>query len=298
MNSIRAGVLDIAYFDTGPRDGRTVVLLHGFPYDAHAYDAVSADLSARGLRCLVPFLRGYGPTRFLSPDTMRSGQQAALAADLLAFMDALDISRAVLGGYDWGGRAACIAAALRPDRVLGLVSCGQGYNIQDIANAGLPAPPEEEARYWYMYYFHTARGRAGLTSNRRAFCRHLWSLWSPSWAFDDGIFERTAASFDNPDFVEIVIHSYRHRFGGVPGDPSLDQIEAQLARQPDIKVPSVVLQGRDDGVDPPSAEDRNQAHFTGPYDRRIIDGTGHNLPQEAPEAFAAAILTLVDGNLA
>jgi pimeloyl-ACP methyl ester carboxylesterase len=292
MKSIRAGVLEIAYHETGPENGQPVILLHGFPYDARAYDAISAQLAPLGFRCLVPYLRGFGPTCFLSSDTMRSGQQAALGADLLAFMNALSIDRALLGGYDWGGRAACILAALWPERVCGLVSCGQGYNIQNIANSWQPAPPEEEARYWYMYYFNTERGRAGLTQNRRDLCRHIWSLWSPSWRFDDAAFAATAASIDNPDFVEIVLHSYRHRFGGIPGDPAFEAIERRLAAQPDILVPCVVLQGKDDGVDPPVAEDFDRQHFKGWYERRIIDGTGHNLPQEAPDAFAAAIVAL------
>ncbi|MBL4917589.1 alpha/beta fold hydrolase [Szabonella alba] len=292
MKSIKAGYLNIHYHETGPECGDPVILLHGFPYDARAYDAVASTLAGRGYRCLVPYLRGFGPTSFLSPDTMRSGQQAALGADLLAFMDALSIGTALLGGYDWGGRAACIAAALWPERVRGLVSCGQGYNIQNIANASTPAPAVEEARYWYMYYFHTERGRAGLTHNRRDICRYIWSLWSPSWRFDDVAWDATAPSFDNPDFVEIVLHSYRHRFGGIIGDSAYDGIEAWLASQPNIAVPTIVLQGRDDGVDPPIAEDLDRPHFTGFYERRIIDGTGHNLPQEAPEDFAAAMLTL------
>lgn len=292
MKIVRAGCLEVHYHEIGPEGGDPVILLHGFPYDVHAYDAVSANLGGQGFRCLVPYLRGYGPTRFLSSDTMRSGQQAALGADLLAFMDALSVKTAFLGGYDWGGRAACIVAALWPERLRGLVSCGQGYNIQDIAGAGAPAPAAEEARYWYMYYFHTERGRAGLMHNRRDICRHIWSLWSPSWQFDDETWAATAPSFDNPDFVEIVLHSYRHRFGGIPGDPAYDGIEARLAEQPEIVVPSIVLQGRDDGVDPPVEEDSDRPHFTGFYERRIIDGTGHNLPQEAPDAFAAAMLAL------
>lgn len=292
MKSIKAGCLEIYYHEVGPEGGDPVVLLHGFPYDAHAYDDVAAELAAQGFRCLVPYLRGFGPTRFLSPEAVRSGQQGAIAADLLAFMDALAVEKAFLGGYDWGGRAACIVAALWPERVRGLVSSGQGYNIQDIAKAGQPAPAIEEARYWYMYYFHTERGWAGLTQNRRDICRHIWSLWSPSWKFDDDTWAATARAFDNPDFVEIVLHSYRHRFGGIPGDPAYDGIEERLADQPDITVPSVVLQGRDDGVDPPTEEDFDRAHFTGFYERRIIHRAGHNLPQEAPAAFAAAILAL------
>ncbi|MDR7126323.1 alpha/beta hydrolase [Pseudotabrizicola sp. 4114] len=292
MKSVTAGCLDIHYHETGPETGDPVILLHGFPYDPRAYDAVAARRATQGFRCLVPYLRGYGPTRFLSPHTMRSGQQAALGADLLAFMDALSIPTALLGGYDWGGRAACIVAALWPGRVRGLVSCGQGYNIQNIAQAGAPAPAVEEARYWYMYYFHTERGRAGLTQNRHDLCHHIWQIWSPSWRFDAATWAASAPSFDNPDFVEIVLHSYRHRFGGVPGDPAYDAIEAQLAAQPDIPVPAIVLQGGDDGVDPPTRHDPHRPHFTGFYARQIIDGAGHNLPQEAPEAFAAAVLTL------
>lgn len=292
MKSVTAGVLDVAYVETGPEDGTPVIMLHGFPYDARAYEVAAARLSAKGLRCFAPFLRGYGETRFRSPDTMRSGQQAALAADLLAFMDALSIQKALLGGYDWGGRAACIVAALWPERVIGLVSCGMGYNIQDIANAGRPAPPDAELRYWYMYYFNTDRGRAGLTQNRRAFCRHLWSLWSPSWQFSDETYAATAASFDSPDFIDVVVHSYRHRFGGIPGDPALDAIEADLAGQPTIAPPTIVLEGQDDGVDPPVEADKARPHFTGRYGRRIIPGAGHNLPQEAPDAFVAAVLEL------
>lgn len=291
MKRIVAGVLDIAYLETGPADGPPVILLHGFPYDIHAYAAASEILAAAGRRCIVPFLRGYGPTRFLDPATPRSGQQAALAADLLALMDGLAISSAVLAGYDWGGRAACIVAALWPERARGLVSSGSGYNIQNIPQAGNPAAPEDEHRFWYQYYFHSERGRAGLAQNRGDLCRLLWKLWSPTWAFDEEIFARTAASFDNPDFVDVVIHSYRHRFGGIPGDPTLDAIEKRLEAQPDIVVPSIVLQGADDGVDPPSEPDTDAAHFT-KYEKRTIPGVGHNIPQEAPEAFADTVLAL------
>jgi pimeloyl-ACP methyl ester carboxylesterase len=292
MKSISAGPLQIAYHETGPAGGPPVILLHGFPYDARAYDAVSARLAERGFRCLVPYLRGYGATRFLRPQTMRSGQQAALASDLLAFMDALSIPRAVLGGYDWGGRAACIVAALWPDRVKGLVSCGQGYNIQDIANAWKPAAAAAEVRYWYIYYFNTARGAAGLQQNRHDICQHLWRLWSPSWDFTAATYAATAASFDNPDFAEVVLHSYRHRLGGLAGDPAYDEIEARLAAQPAITVPSIVLQGADDGVDPPEDIDLARRHFTAGYHRQILAKTGHNLPQEAPLAFADAITAL------
>ena len=292
MNHITAGVLDVAYLEAGPSNGVPVILLHGFPYDVHAYDAVTQRLAVAGLRCIVPYLRGYGPTRFRSQETLRSGQQAALGADLLALMDALEIPSAVLAGYDWGGRAACIVAALWPHRVRGLVSCGAGYNIQNIPLAGEPATPEEEYRYWYQYYFHSERGRAGLTRNRRDLCRLIWRLWSPTWGFDGATFDRSAAAFDNPDFVDVVIHSYRHRFGGVPGDPALDAIECLLAAQPAIVVPCTVLEGSDDGVTPPLRFDSSAAHFTGHYERRIVPGVGHNFPQEAPDAFADAVIAL------
>ena len=293
MKTVEAGDLMVAYEEHGPADGTPAILLHGFPYDVRAYDEVARRLAENGVRSLVPYLRGYGPTRFLDDGTMRSGQQAALAVDLLAFMDAMDIPRALLAGYDWGGRAACIVAALWPERAAGLVSCGQGYNIQNIPDAWQPAPPAEEVRYWYMYYFHTRRGREGLDRNRAALCRHIWALWSPSWAFDEAAYARTAPSFDNPDFVDIVIHSYRHRFGGVEGDPRFDAIEVDLARQPDIAVPAVVLQGADDGVDPPPEQDRAGDRFTGGYRRVVEPGTGHNFPQEAPGAFADAVLSLL-----
>ena len=292
LKTVKAGVLEVAYFETGPADGPVAILLHGFPYDVHAYDDVAALLSAKGMRCIVPYLRGYGPTRFLSLETPRSGEQAALGADLLALMDALSIQKAVLGGYDWGGRAACIVAALWPERVRGLVTCA-GYNIQNIARAHLPVSPQEEALYWYQYYFHTERGRTALETNRRGLCRFIWEIWSPDWAFDDVTFERSAVAFDNPDFVEIVIHSYRHRYGGIPGDPDFASIEARLADQPKITVPVINLQGGSDGVDPPLQEETDAGQFTGSYDRRILPRIGHNLPQEAPQEFADAILALV-----
>lgn len=292
MKTVRAGVLDIAYFEAGPADGQAVVLIHGFPYDAHAFDEVSPLLAAKGLRCYVPFMRGYGATRFRSAETPRSGQQAAFGADLLAFMDALSIRRAILGGYDWGGRAACVVAALWPERVAGLVSCGRGYNIFDPALGSTPAAPADEARLWYMYYFNTHRGVVGLTRNRHALCRHIWTLWSPTWRFSDATYDLTAAAFDNPDFVEVVIHSYRQRIGAAAGDPALEAIERRLAEKPRIAVPTIVLHGQDDGVDPPSAEDFDRRHFSAGHERRIVPGTGHNLPQEAPAAFASAVLSL------
>ncbi len=241
---------------------------------------------------LVPYLRGYGSTRFLSDATLRSGQQAALAHDLLGFMDALGIEHAVLMGYDWGGRAACIVSALWPQRVQGLVTC-TGYNIQDIAAAAKPMPAAQEHRLWYQYYFHTARGRAGLEQDRRDIARLLWSLWSPDWSFDETTFMRSAASFDNPDFVDVVIHSYRHRHGAAPGDPALERIEARLATQPVIPVPTINLHGASDGLGEPLQPDAHARMFTGDYARRILPRIGHNVPQEAPGETVAAIRDLL-----
>ncbi len=290
---LRAGVLDVAYRETGPADGPPAILLHGFPYDIQACLPAAERLAGRGVRCLVPYLRGYGPTRFLDDATPRSGEQAALGADLLAFMDALGIHQAVLAGYDWGGRAACVVAALWPERVRGLVSCGSGYNLHDVARSGRPAAPESESRLWYQYYFHTGRGRAGLTENRAGIAELLWRQWSPHWDFDAATLARTTASFDNPDFVEVVIHSYLVRYGVVPGDPAYAAIEERLAAQPKIGVPTIVLEGSDGGVFPPKSDDGDAVRFSGPYRYRRLPRIGHNVPQEAPEAFAQAVLDLM-----
>lgn len=292
LQTARTATLEIAYEAHGPADGPPVLLMHGFPDDIRTWDGVAPLLAAAGCRVIVPYLRGYGPTRFLSPATPRSGQQAALGADLRDLMDALGIGQAVLAGYDWGGRACCIAAALWPERVRGLVSIG-GYNIQNIAAANRPAPAAQEYRFWYQWYLHTPRGAAGLAANRGDFCRLLWRLWSPNWAFDDATFAATAASFDNPDFVDVVVQSYRHRFGNAAGDPALEPIEALLAAQPPITVPSIVLEGAADGVDPPDATDRHARRFTGPYRREIVPVAGHFLPREAPAPIAAAVLELL-----
>jgi pimeloyl-ACP methyl ester carboxylesterase len=292
LKRIQTGVLRIAYFENGSSNGTPVFLLHGFPYDVHAYDAVSPILVSKGCRVITPYLRGYGPTQFLSADTPCSGQQAVLAHDLLTFMDSLEISNAVLAGYDWGGRAACILAALWPDRVRALVSVG-GYNIQDIPGSVEPQIPEIEYRYWYQYYFHSERGRAGLTQNRRELCKLLWRLWSPTWNFTDEDFNQTAISFDNPDFVDVVIHSYRHRFGLVPGDPSVEETEQRLTELPKISVPSIALDGGDDGVAPSGGSTDHHHFFTGMYEHRVIHGVGHNLPQESPHEFAEAVLSFV-----
>jgi pimeloyl-ACP methyl ester carboxylesterase len=286
--TVRTATLEIAYEQTGPAEGNPVVLLHGFPDDVRTWDGVVPDLAAQGCRVLVPWLRGYGPTRFLDPATPRSGQQAALGADLLGFMDAMGIRQTVLAGYDWGGRAACILAALWPERVRSLVSIN-GYNIQNIAAALSPASVAQEYRYWYQWYFHTERGRAGLQTNRRDLCRLLWSLWSPNWSFDEATLARTAASFDNPDFVDVAIHSYRHRYGAVQGDPALEWIEARLAAQPPITVPTIVLHGACDGVDPPENSENHVQRFSGAYQRRVVPVAGHFLPREAPLAVTRAI---------
>ncbi|QEI09424.1 alpha/beta hydrolase [Pigmentiphaga aceris] len=292
IHHITTPQLSIAYEAHGKVYGDPIILLHGFPYDPRAFDEVVPPLVARGYRVIVPYLRGYGATRFLSPDTMRSGQQAALAQDLIDMMDALGIPCAALAGYDWGGRAANIVAALWPARVRCLVTAN-GYSIHDIANAATPASPEAEYRLWYQYYFHTPRGAEGLTANRRALCNLLWGLWSPSWDFLPERFAHTAPSFDNPDFVDVVIHSYRHRFGYVPGDPALAAIEEALAAKPLIAVPTISLCGEDDGVTPPRQPDPDERYFSVSYERRILPRVGHNIPQEAPAEVADALLELL-----
>jgi pimeloyl-ACP methyl ester carboxylesterase len=289
---IRTATLDIAYEESGAAEGVPIFLMHGWPYDPRCYDAVIAPLCSAGARVIVPYLRGFGPTRFLSDKTPRSGQQAALGNDLRELMDALAVDRAVLAGYDWGGRAACIVAALWPQRVRGLVTVNS-YNIQDIAGSAKPQSPEQERRFWYQWYFQTERGRAGLENNRGALCRLLWELWSPHWAFDTASFQRSAASFENPDFVAVTIHSYRHRYGNAAGDPQLEELERELAQKPKITVPTIALQGDSDGVLPPEASERHAGFFVGPYQRRVLPRIGHNPPQEDPRAFADAVLELM-----
>ena len=292
MKNVNAGVLRVGYIEDGVSYGIPVFLLHGFPYDVHAYDKVIPLLVAAGCRVFTPYLRGFGYTRFLSKNTMRSGQQASLAHDLLSFMDALEIQDAILAGYDWGGRAACIVAALWPERAKGLVSCG-GYNIQNIPDSIKPQEPENEYRYWYQYYFHNERGRVGLEQKRYEFCKFLWRLWSPNWKFDNVTYERTASSFNNPDFVEVVIHSYRHRYALVTGDPEVEETEQLLVAQPKITVPTVALYGDGDGVMPIGGMESHNQYFAAAYERRIIPLVGHNLPQEAPDDFAKAVLSLI-----
>lgn len=292
MKSVRTEYLDVAYEEHGPAGGAPVILLHGFPYDPRCFDEVVGPLAADGNRVLVPYLRGYGPTRFLRPETPRSGEQAALGNDLRQLMDALGIPRAVLAGYDWGGRAACVVSALWPERVRGLVSC-TGYNLFVASQMNQPASAERELRNWYQYYFHLERGVNGLKKNRRDIARLLWTLWSPHWKFDDATFERSAQSFDNPDFVDVVIQSYRHRYGNAPGDPALASIEARLAAGPNITVPTINLHGEENGISVMSRNDDAARHFTGFYQRRILPMIGHNVPQEAPHETVAAIRDLL-----
>ncbi|MGF1425362.1 alpha/beta fold hydrolase [Kitasatospora sp. LaBMicrA B282] len=293
LHRVTTPVLDIAHHRTGERRRPTdapVILLHGFPYDVRAYDEVAQLLAQAGREVLTPYLRGYGPTRFLAESTPRSGQQAALAQDLIEFMDALEIERAVVAGYDWGGRAACAAAALWPERIAGLVTAG-GYTIQDIARAMEPAAPQAEHNYWYQYYFHSERGRRGLEQHREELCGLLWRLWSPTWPQAREAFAASAASLHNPDFVDVAIHSYRHRYGLVEGDPRYQALERALADRPSIAAPTVVLVGAENGV-LPAADQTGTERFTGPCEVRTLPGVGHNVPQEAPEAFAAAVLSL------
>ena len=292
LRQVDAGALDIAYYEAGPVDGPVVMLLHGFPYDIHSYVDVAPMLAAQGCRAIVPYLRGYGPTRFREQATPRSGEQAAVGADLIALMDALLIKRAVFAGYDWGGRAACVASALWPDRCTGLVSAN-GYLIQDIARAMVPAKPEREVPLWYQYYFQLERGRAGLNANRREIARILWQQWSPNWHFDEATLERTAAAFDNPDYVDVVIHSYRHRFGLADGDPRYAELQRRLAALPAITVPAITLDGDADGVVPATDGTASAAKFTGRRAHRVIPRAGHNLPQEELEAFASAVMELI-----
>lgn len=294
LEHVTTDLLDVAFHTAGPADGPPVFLMHGFPYDIHAYAEVAPALAARGCRVIVPCLRGFGPTRFLRDDTPRSGEQAALGHDLKQLMDVLQVERAVLAGYDWGGRAACVVAALWPQRCAGLLSFNS-YNIQHIASAMTPDLPANEHSLWYQYYFHSERGRRGLAQDRRGICRLLWRLWSPTWRFDDACFERSAAAFDNPDFVEVVIHSYRHRFGLVPGDPALAEVEAALAQQPPITVPALTFDGADDGVRPPAPAAQHAHRFTGGRTHTVVPGVGHNMPQEVPGVFAEAVLSLVHG---
>jgi pimeloyl-ACP methyl ester carboxylesterase len=293
--TVRTSTLEIAYEARGDSNGFPIVLLHGFPDDVRAWDAVAESLVAAGHRVVVPYLRGYGPTRFLDPAAPRMAQQAAIGQDLLELIDALALPRVALSGYDWGGRAACIASILAPHRVRGLVTIG-GYNVQNTLRPSRPASAVQERAFWYQWYFNVERGRAGLQANRREICKLLWRDWSPTWQFDDTTFERTAASFDNPDFVDVVIHSYRHRHRNAPGDPRFDAIERRLAERPPIVVPSIILHGVDDGVDRPERTQSHLSLFPPGTERLVVAGGGHFLPREQPAAVAQAMLKLLAQN--
>ena len=288
----RTPTLDIAYEAHGNDEGFPIILLHGFPDDVHAWDTVAPPLAGAGYRVLVPYLRGYGPTRFRDAAEPRMAQQATIAQDLIDFMDALGLERAGLSGYDWGGRAACITAILAPERVRGLVTIA-GYNVQNTVASPSPASAIQERSFWYQWYFNTERGREGLEQNRRDLCRLLWQEWSPTWRFDDATFDLTASAFDNPDFVPVVIHSYRHRHRNAPGDPRFDQVERLLAERPPITVPTIVLHGAEDTVDPPLNSEGHMPLFPAGTERHVVAGAGHFMPREKPDAVVEALLTLL-----
>ncbi len=293
LQQIDAGVLNVGYAETGPTDGPAAILLHGWPYDIHSYVDVAPRLAQAGYRVIVPYLRGYGTTRFLSSDTFRNGQQSVVAVDIIALMDALKIGKAILAGFDWGARTADIIAAIFPERSKALVSVS-GYLIGSQQAGKVPLPPQAELAWWYQYYFATERGRAGYDTYRHDFAKLIWQVASPKWDFDDATFERSAASFDNPDHVSIVIHNYRWRLGLAQGEPKYDDLEKRLAAGPDITVPTITLEGDANGAPHPDASSYAKK-FSGRYAHRIIKGgVGHNLPQEAPQAFAQAIVD-VDG---
>ena len=293
LQQIDAGLLNVGYVDVGPAEGPAVVLLHGWPYDIHSYVDVCPGLAAAGYRVIVPYLRGFGTTRLLSDETLRNGEQAVLAVDVIALMDALEIERAVVAGFDWGARTADIVAALWPERCTGLVPVS-GYLIVNLKANQRPLPPKAELGWWYQYYFSTERGRLGYSENRREFNKLIWQIASPKWDFDGGTFDRTAASFDNPDHVDIVIHNYRWRLGLAEGEPQYDKLEQQLAQAPVITVPAITLEGDANGAPHPEAAAYAE-RFTGKYTHRLVaGGVGHNLPQEAPQAFAEAVVE-VDG---
>ena len=288
VKQVKAGLLDVGYVEVGPANGPAVILLHGWPYDIHSFAEVAPRLGAAGYRVIVPYLRGYGTTRFLAADTARNGQQGVLANDLIALMDALKIQKAVLGAFDWGARTADIAAALWPERVKALVSVS-GYLIGSQAGNANPLPPKAELAWWYQFYFATERGRIGYDHNRHDFNKLIWQLASPKWAFDDATYERSAQSFDNPDHVAIVISNYRWRLGLERGEPQYDALEQKLAAAPAITVPTITLEGDANGAPHPEPA-AYAAKFTGKYRHRLIEGgIGHNLPQEAPQAFVDAI---------
>nr|WP_235718478.1 alpha/beta hydrolase [Mycolicibacterium goodii] len=287
VKQIDAGDLSIGYTEAGPADGRPVVLLHGWPYDIHSYADVSALLAERGYRVIVPYLRGFGTTRFLSADTFRNGQQAALGRDVVALMDALDIPQAIVGGYDWGGRSANVVAALWPRRCAGLVAVS-GYIVVNLAANRKPLPPAAEHGWWYQYYFATPRGELGYREHTKEFNRLIWTEASPLWKFDDATYDLSASAFDNPDHVDIVVHNYRWRLSLAPGEPRYDADEKRLAAKPPITVPTITIGSDFDGAAKDGSSYRSL--YTGPYEHRILNGIGHNVPQEAPDAFVTAVV--------
>ena len=292
--TVETGVLEIGYEESGEPGGFPVILLHGFPYDVRAWDEVAPPLAARGYRVLIPYLRGYGPTRFLDPAAPRLAEQAAIAEDVSDFADALGLDDFALAGFDWGNRAACITSILNPDRVRAQVAIG-GYSVQNTVDPSPPASsPASEARLWYQWYFNTERGRRGLERNRWAICRYLWSTWSPGWQFTDETYNRTAVSFENPDFVDVVIHSYRHRHGNAPGEDRFAAVERRLAERPVVPVRAIVLRGAENGFGRPSSDPTSdRARFPALVDRRIVSGAGHDLPAQRPDAVADALLELL-----
>ena len=287
LKQVNAGVLNVGYTEAGPPKGSAVILLHGWPYDIHSYVDVVPLLAAKGYRVIIPYLRGYGTTRFLSHDTMRNGQQAAIASDVIALMDALEIEKAVVGGFDWGARTAVIMGALWPQRVKALVSVS-GYIVVNLEANQRPLPPKAELGWWYQYYFATDRGERGYRENRHDFNKLIWQLASPTWKFGDDVFDRTAASFDNADHVAIVIHNYRWRLSLAKGEARYDALERKLSARPEIKVPAITIGSDFDGAAADGAAYRGK--FTGRYSHRILNGIGHNVPQEAPREFANAII--------
>ena len=290
----QTAVLDIGYEEHGPSGGFPIILLHGFPYDVRSWDGAAPPLAEAGYRVLVPYLRGYGPTRFRNPSAPRMAEQAAIAQDVVDFADALGLDQVALAGFDWGNRAACITAILHPERVRAQVAIG-GYSVQNTVTPGGPGSAAGEARLWYQWYFNTERGRAGLEANRRDIIRYLWDTWSPGWQYTDEAFDRSAPSFDNPDFVDVVIHSYRHRHVNAPGEERFLSVERQLAERPVIRVPAIVLRGAENGFGRPSPDPSgDQRRFPSLVARRIVDGAGHDLPAHRPDAVAAALLELLN----
>ncbi len=293
LRTVQTDVLDIGYEESGDSAGFPIVLLHGFPYDVRSFDGVVPPLVDAGHRVLVPFLRGYGPTRFRDPDVPRMAEQAAIAQDLVDFADALGLDQFAVAGFDWGNRAACITAILHPERIRGQVAC-DGYSVQNTITPGRPGPAVLEARLWYQWYFNTERGRAGLESNRHDIVRHLWDTFSPGWQYTDEAYDRSAPSFDNPDFVDVVIHSYRHRHVNAPGEERFLEVERRLAERPQIHVPAIVLRGDESGFGRPSGDPSgDRRRFSSLVARRIVEGAGHALPAHRPDAVSSALLELL-----